>query len=210
MDTIIIVIRLVIVFVAALLFGLERQRSHKPVGFGTFIFVSMGAAALGLITISNIFESSIGLMAAVVTGIGFLGAGALIRGTDKVHGFTTAAAIWLFAIIGLVIGIGEYILGATLYSIVWVVVVFDKYLEIKGMGSYQRKLIIVTNKIIKEDKIREYLLNYTEKHKKMSVDISKEKNELNLVYLVEGTREKINKMVMEIFKEDWLKSCKVD
>ena len=92
-------IRMLLVFGLSLIFGLERQRSHKPVGFGTFIFVALGACTIGIVATKYSLGDSISLLAATITGIGFLGAGALIKNTDKVFGFTTASAIWLFAII---------------------------------------------------------------------------------------------------------------
>ncbi len=203
-------IRLLITFLLSLAFGLERQRSHKPVGFGTFIFVALGSCALGAIAISDIFTNSIPLIAAVVTGIGFLGAGALIRGTDKVFGFTTAASIWLFAIFGLTVGIGEYIVGGTLYIMCWLVVATDKHLEKKGIGSYQRRLTIAANKLITEKEINTKLLGYTKKYKVLSAEIDKEKGEANLTYLIEGSRESLNKTVRSLYKEEWLKSVKIE
>ena len=204
------IIRLIIVFLSSLFFGLERQRSHKPVGFGTFIFVSLGSCALGIIAVSNILVNSISLLAATVTGIGFLGAGALIRGTDKVFGFTTASSIWLFAIFGLTIGIGNYFISGIIYTLVWLVVLLDKYLEKEGIGSYQRKINIVTNKIIDKDQIKKYLDIHTKKHKIINLSINKSVNEISLIYLVEGNRDDINKMIQKLFKEDWIKSCSVE
>jgi len=206
----IIIIRLLITFVLSLFFGLERQRSHKPVGFGTFLFVSLGACALATIAVTNKTLNPVALLAAVVTGIGFLGAGALIRGPDKVFGFTTAAAIWLFAILGLSIGIGEYIIGSTVYALVWVVILFDRYLEIKGIGSYQKKLTIVTNKLVNDKDINKHLSMYTKKHKILSAEIKKSDKEMHLTYLVEGSRESLNKLASYLYQEDWLKSTKVE
>src|SRR3989338_5532799 len=93
--------RFCIVFLLALMFGLERQRAHKPVSFGTFIFVSMGACALALTATSIDIEDRIIILGSIVTGIGFLGAGALIKTSDRIFGFTTAASIWIMAIFGI-------------------------------------------------------------------------------------------------------------
>ena len=210
MDTLIILIRMLLTFLSSLVFGLERQTSHKPVGFGTFIFVALGASALGIFASLHDISSSISLLSAVVTGIGFLGAGALIRGPDKVFGFTTAASIWLLAIFGLMTGFGEYRISAAIYLFIWLVILFDKYLEKRGIGSYQRKLSIVTNTIINEKDIITRLLIYTKKHKILSAEVKKESNEMHLHYLVEGGRENLNKMVRSLFKEEWIKSAKIE
>ena len=210
MDALNIIIRFFITFALSVIFGIERQRSHKPIGFGTFIFVSLGSCALGIIASSNGLLNSIGLLGATVTGIGFLGAGALIRGTDKVFGFTTASAIWLFAIFGLTIGIGEYFVGGVTYALVWAVVAFDRHLEKGGMGSYQKKLTLITNKIINEKELKKYFITYTRKHKILSVDIDKKSNKTTLTYIIEGSRSNMNKLMREIYKESWLEFCRVE
>ena len=212
LDILTILIRMGITFLASLIYGLERQRAHKPVSFGTFAFVALGSAALGLIVVSDKFQGQfpVSLLGSIVTGIGFLGAGALIRSTDKVFGFTTASSIWLFAIFGLTIGIGEYIIGATIYILVWLIIILDHYLEIKGIGSHQRKLVIITSEMITEKELKSYLVQYTQKSKILSVNIDKEKNELQLTYLVQGSRENLNKMIRNLYTEDWLKSAKIE
>jgi putative Mg2+ transporter-C (MgtC) family protein len=91
-----IVVRLVLAFVAGLVVGLERQVRMKPLGFGTFTLVAAGACAFMLVTEGLIGAGqSIPIATGVVTGIGFLGAGTLIKEGPSVAGFTTAAAIWL-------------------------------------------------------------------------------------------------------------------
>ena len=204
------IIKLLIAFILSLVFGLESQKSHKPIGFGTFTFVTIGSCALGITAISVFPANPTSLLAAIITGIGFLGAGALIKGTDKVFGFMSAASIWLFAIIGLSVGIGEYFISFVMYVLVWVVIIFDKYLEKRGIGSYQKKLFIVTDGLIKEKELKNFLLMYAKNYKKLSVEINKKDNEMHLTYLVEGTSDSINKLVQNLFKEDWLKSCKVE
>lgn len=204
----VILFKLVLAFLASFLFGYQRQRSHKPVGFGTFIFVCMGSCALGVISYS--LPNSVPLLGAVVTGIGFLGAGALIKGTDKVFGFTTAASIWLLAIFGLIIGLGEYFISAILYCSVWMVTLFDYYLERRGIGSYQTKLSLVTKRLIAENDIHTKIIFFTRRHKLLSAEIYKESNELHVTYLVEGRKENLNKMISSLYREDWFKSAKIE
>lgn len=150
MDLTTIILRFFIVFILSSIFGIERQRSHKPIGFATFIFVSIGSCGLAITSTILNLENPTPLLAAIITGIGFLGAGALIKTTDKIFGFNTAASIWIFAIFGLTIGIGQYLIGSILYGLIWIIVLGDRYLEKKGIGSYQKKITIVTKKIIQE------------------------------------------------------------
>ena len=149
MDYITLVIRLSLVFFLTLIYGVQRQKSHKPVGFGTYILVAIGACGLSIASQELVgINNTVSLLAAIITGIGFLGAGALIKTPDKVFGFTTAASIWFFAIFGVLIGIGEYLIGIILYFLAFVIVLFDESLEKRGIGSYRRKIIITSNKIV--------------------------------------------------------------
>jgi putative Mg2+ transporter-C (MgtC) family protein len=203
-----IAIRFLITFVLSAIFGLERQRAHKPIGFGSFVFVAIGSCALGIIAINLNIEFSIGLLGATVTGIGFLGAGALIKSGERVYGARTAAGIWLFAILGLVVGIGEYMIGIVVYLLVWITIGLDMLLEKYGIGSYQRKIVITTNKIINEKEIEAVL--GTKRKKLVSVEVNKTESKIKFVYLIEGTKEEINSIPDEMFKKDWFESLKAE
>lgn len=98
------------------LIGFERELTHKPAGLRTHIFVCMGSC---LFTISSFYllpEESIGsfdttrIAAGIVAGISFIGAGSIIASKGDVRGLTTAASLWVVASIGLMIGLGNYIL----------------------------------------------------------------------------------------------------
>jgi len=201
--------RFFIVFSLALVFGLERQKAHKPVSFGTFIFVSMGACALALTATSIDIQNRIIILGSIVTGIGFLGAGALIKTSDRIFGFTTAASIWIMAIFGIVIGVGEYLTGFFVYTGIWGIVLIDRVLEKKGIGSYQRKIIINTNKIINEKEIIS-LINGSTRKRLINVYIDKKENKMSLTYLISGKKEDINAIPQKIFDKPWFESFKVE
>lgn len=109
--------------------GWERERHHKPAGLRTNMLVTMGSAlfvAVGVL----VTEEAAGatevvrldiqrVVAAVATGIGFLGAGAIIRAGGSVRGLTTAAGIWVNAGIGMAAGLGYIVLavGATVLAV---------------------------------------------------------------------------------------------
>ncbi|MDB6032239.1 MAG: mgtC [Verrucomicrobiales bacterium] len=88
--------------------GLEREQKEKPAGMLTLTLVSLGAAVFTMV--SYVFQGkesdSSRVAAQVVTGIGFLGAGVILRGTGDIKGTATAAAIWAMAAIGMVAGTG--------------------------------------------------------------------------------------------------------
>ena len=208
MEFTVIALRFVITFVLSFLFGIERQYSHKPIGFGTYTFVAVGSCSLAVVAISLGLEHSIPLLSAIVTGIGFLGAGALIKTSDKIFGLTSAASIWAFAIFGLTIGIGEYTIGLMLYILVWIVVISDRFLERYGIGSYQKKVTIQTNKIIN---IKEVIAAAgIAKYKLLDIDIDKAHKKMTFHLYVEGKKEDINKIPDKIINQEWFEDVKIE
>ena len=97
----------VAVFCGALV-GVERERKEKPTGMLTLALVCLGSAVFTMISI--LFGGQQGdtsrIAAQIVTGIGFLGAGVILRGSGGITGTVTAATIWAIAAVGMVAGIG--------------------------------------------------------------------------------------------------------
>ena len=114
------VIRLVIAAFLGAVIGYERARAKKPAGIRTHLLVCMGAALFTVISIwgfaGNADPSRIA--AGVVVGVGFLGAGTILRQERGVAGLTTAATIWAMAAVGVAIGSGLYIVGAVAAGLV--------------------------------------------------------------------------------------------
>lgn len=103
--------------------GLEREYRQKPAGLRTNMLIALGSALFSILSIElGAGASSPDRIAAqVVSGIGFLGAGAILRSGENVHGLTTAATIWVNAAIGMAAGLGAYSVaagGATLTLVV--------------------------------------------------------------------------------------------
>ncbi len=127
-----LIVRLILASLLGGVIGLEREVHGRAAGFRTHLLVSLGAC---LFVISSIFfyqlygdRSGTGppgvdpgrVAAQVVTGIGFLGAGAIIRDRASIRGLTTAACLWIAAAIGLACGIGLYVIApfVTLLAVV--------------------------------------------------------------------------------------------
>jgi putative Mg2+ transporter-C (MgtC) family protein len=94
--------------------GIERQFKHKPAGLRTNIMICLGAAVFTLISVKMSLgtqDSVTRIAAQIVTGVGFLGAGAVIQDRGGIHGLTTAATIWLVASIGMACGARLYYLA---------------------------------------------------------------------------------------------------
>lgn len=102
--------------------GLDREWRASPAGIRTHMMVGMGAA-LVMVMGQELYDanSAARLAANVITGIGFLGAGVIIRRDQKVHELTTASSLWFVAIIGLVAGARLYVLASGATAIGWVV-----------------------------------------------------------------------------------------
>jgi putative Mg2+ transporter-C (MgtC) family protein len=114
-------IRLVIAMFLGAVIGFQRERLSKPAGLRTHMLVALGAALLVIAPIEFGMDSD-GLsrvIQGVVTGIGFLGGGAILKLQEKreVEGLTTAAGIWMTAAIGMAIGLGR--LGLALVSTIF-------------------------------------------------------------------------------------------
>ena len=111
MEEILIKIFLAIVLGGAL--GMERQYHDKPAGYATNCLICVGAM---LFTILSEYMGDAGgdpgrIAAQVVTGVGFIGAGSILRDGNKISGLTTAAGVWLVAAIGMTVGYGQYMLA---------------------------------------------------------------------------------------------------
>lgn len=192
-------IRIIIAFVLAFLFGFESQRSHKPVGFVPFTFVAIGSCILSLMAITFGFEDPVPLIAAIVTGIGFLGAGALIKTNDKVFGFTTATSIWLFAVVGLMIGMGYYSVSLIVYGFMWIALLTEIFFEKRKDLSYQKKLNLTINKLNGDKEVINLFNEFKiKKHKLLSKKVNKDAKNISLVYLVDGSGKNIRSLIEKI------------
>ena len=123
------VLRLLLALGLGMIIGLERQHAGKPAGLRTHVLVCIGAALFTLASIYGFEEGSdpARVAAGIVTGIGFLGAGMILRTREgSVHGLTTASSIWAVAAIGLTAGAGMYVLAPVATFVILVVLRLPK------------------------------------------------------------------------------------
>lgn len=108
-------LRLGAAFLLAGIIGLEREFRDKPAGLRTMILIGVGACVFSLISQIGCgpYGDRTRMAAQIVSGIGFLGAGAIIRGRGSIVGLTTAATIWAVAAVGVAVGFGEYMLATS-------------------------------------------------------------------------------------------------
>ncbi len=124
-------IKLLLAVLAGGLVGLEREFRDKSAGFRTLIFIAIGSTAFTIVSARLSPESDPNRIAAnIVTGIGFLGAGAILRDGPRITGLTTAATIWLTAALGMAIGGGQYWLAGMLVVVSSIVLWLFPFFEI--------------------------------------------------------------------------------
>lgn len=192
-----IIINLILILIFSGLIGIERERNDRPAGLRTHILVGVGATIIMMISLSMHaihIENDAGRIAAqIVSGIGFLGAGTIIKEGFSVKGLTTAASLWATAAVGMAIGGGHYFL-ATLTTLVVLITLFildnfdfsrnnNKYRNIKCTITNKKDLISRMNKIIAENKIRIKKINVN-KIDKETINVRytlKTKNEEELI-----------------------------
>jgi putative Mg2+ transporter-C (MgtC) family protein len=116
------ILRFLLAFALGAGIGFQRERAGKTAGVRTHILVSSGAALFTLVSIYGFSGTAVDISrvaAAVVVGVGFIGAGVIFRGRqeEEVAGLTTAATIWITAAIGLAAGAGMYLVSVIVTAI---------------------------------------------------------------------------------------------
>lgn len=136
-----IMVRLLLASLLGALIGLERELHGRPAGFRTHLLVSLGSALF--VAVSIVFYKEFGnfggvipvgvdpgrVAAQVVTGIGFLGAGAIIREKGSIRGLTTAACLWVAAAVGVACGVGLFMVSFMVTAIALVSLLILKRVE---------------------------------------------------------------------------------
>jgi len=138
-----VVIRLLLAVLFSGIIGLDRAYKHRPAGLRTHILVCLGACIIAMIQKNIGFNAlemareypqfkgvlradDARLIAQVVSGIGFLGAGTIIVEHHSIRGLTTAASLWVVACIGIAVGMGDYIIAIAGFLVVYAVLGFLK------------------------------------------------------------------------------------
>lgn len=112
-----IALRLLLAAILGALIGLEREVHEHPAGMRTHLLVSLGSAgftALSIYAFPSPGADPARVAAQIVTGIGFLGAGAILKQGVTIHGLTTAASLWVAAAVGMAAGAGAWVTALTI------------------------------------------------------------------------------------------------
>jgi putative Mg2+ transporter-C (MgtC) family protein len=183
-------LKLFLALVVGGLIGLEREFRDKAAGFRTLIFICVGAVIFTIMSVRIAGDKDPGRVAAgVVTGVGFLGAGVILREGQRVIGLTTAATIWLTAALGMGIGVGQYALSLVgcgmVVVVLWIFPKFEHWLDnIHDTRSYaiyipnQFEKVAALEKVCTESGLK--ILNHC---------FSRSMDRIKVEFLVRGTRQ---------------------
>ncbi len=161
-----IVIKLLCIIISSILIGTNRGKKNQFAGLKTHIFVAMGAGLAFIVP--EVYYSNHGdivadpfrLSAQVISGIGFLGAGAIIKSGLNVRGLTTAASLWVTAVIAIAFAAGMLVIGAFATALVFAYLTFNEKLD--PTTKYSTKSVIVTiNGIENIDRVNTFMVNNT-------------------------------------------------
>ena len=194
--------RLVLSMILGAVVRYERKRKGQNAGVRTFSLISMGATLAMIISI-YVPQEYLGLKngdpgriaAQVISGIGFLGAGAIIQMKGSVRGLTTAAGIWMVAIIGMAVGLGMYWLSALACALImFILVQLERFEHMVSRGSESRIIRICTDCILHDiADYRKVLARHRINLHNFFVDYDYERQEtrLNLVVLLRDSTDYI-------------------
>ncbi len=195
MDYIVVLERLIVGVIVGGLVGYEREFKNSPAGFRTHMLVCLGATIISLIAeydlqkimiiaqnpmyaeVLKVDTSRLG--AQVISGVGFLGAGTILRDKGSVRGLTTAATLWTVACLGLAVGRGLYALSLTSALIIFIIL----------------SLFKKADKVIQKD--TKWKIGFRKKEKEDEVDedynITEGKNSEDVITLYEKVNEPISR-----------------
>lgn len=187
--------------------GAEREFQDKAAGFRTIILITLGSALFTIFSMSmDTGFTRTRVAANIVTGIGFLGAGAIVRERGRIGGLTTAATIWLSAALGMGMGAGELYFSMAATAVALLVLLVFPHIEaridrIREARSY--KIVLSANAFKKVEKVEKALADCSLK----VIDHHQTKSETAIIstWKTIGSPENQDKFVQMIMKDKDIK-----
>jgi putative Mg2+ transporter-C (MgtC) family protein len=199
------VLKLLLALALGGIIGLERELRNKSAGFRTLMFISAGSA---LFTIFSIRMAQLPgftsgeparIAAQIVTGIGFLGAGVILREHGEIYGLTTAATIWLAAALGIGAGAGEYLFSTLSALVILFALLVFPYLEIfLGKLAQTRVYIIKTDASLEKFEAIKTKFHY-HRLKILSSRHSRDRNSMECKITASGRPKNHEALVNDLF-----------
>jgi len=222
-----IVIRIILSIALGFIIGLERELTNKWAGLRTHILVCLGSTVFTILSIYSFpiiaspdspvrFGDPARVAAQILTGIGFIGAGTVLRHGPSIYGLTTAATLWISASIGMAVGTGDYFL-ATLTTIITILsLTLIRKLE-RAILRQHKKRFAVVNAVIEcksqyVDEVTNELYNSLENIRSLNKYISdEEKDTVSLsIKVTQFTSNPVKDVYQLINKINHIKSVTVE
>ncbi len=214
LSTLEAIIRILAALVCGGIVGLERELSMHPAGLRTHILVCIGAAVFTILSVSGL---SLGLetgdalptgvdyrivrdpgriAAQIVTGIGFIGGGAVLRHGATVRGLTTAASLWMIASVGMLAGAGYYLLAgiSTLisFAVLFLLGKVGRNLTQKHQKAYNRLRMLATINPIHTNALQSWIDRHFEERVIEFKNTSSGEDQSTLTYIIDVEGQKID------------------
>jgi len=174
--------------------GFERQTHGRPAGFRTQLLVCVACVLIMIISESYYIQNSLKpeyaridptrIAAGAMTGVGFLGAGVILKTGVSIQGLTTAACIWIVSAIGLAIGAGQYVAGITGFAITFISLWFLRLMEIKIPTTAYKYVTVVTDQSGDETAITSIFQNRGFRINKMDYEINITDQEKKYIFTI--------------------------
>lgn len=194
--------KLVLSFLLGSIVGFERRRRGQSAGVRTFALIAMGASLAMMLSIYVADNCGKGdptrIAAQVVSGIGFLGAGAIIQMKGSVRGLTTAAGIWMVANIGMAVGCGLYVIACVATLLILFILVLLERIEHKISKRSESRIIRIRIGDILHD-----FKKYRDTLKKFDILL----NNLYVDYDFEAVETRLNLVVVMREDLDYVALC---
>lgn len=221
-----VVLRVLSALLLGFAVGLEREITNKYAGLRTNILVCIGACIFTIISIYGFPEVTVisgeefgtrdtaRVAAQVVTGIGFIGGGTVLRHGANVFGLTTAATLWVSAAIGMACGAGMYSVAviATVLSILVLIIVrfFEKNVLVTSTKNFRRLKVNISCENDKSSIIYDYLIEHYSNLKEISKKMNKDETltKINVILDVNGQKP-IQKMYKTFQKLEGIESISI-
>ncbi|MBF0542264.1 MAG: MgtC/SapB family protein [Nitrospirae bacterium] len=207
-----IILRLVIGAIIGAVIGYERQQHGRPAGIRTHLLVCTASVIIMIISTEYYHLSSIDpsyvrvdparIAAGAITGVGFLGAGVIIKSGPSVLGLTTAACLWMISAIGLAIGGGLYTLSISGFILTYFSLFLVRKFE-KNSPALHYKILSISTKIREQnqqllDSIKETGCVITN----IDYELNKEQNRLSYNITISFKQDNIQEKIIKVLNED--------
>jgi putative Mg2+ transporter-C (MgtC) family protein len=195
-----ILFRLVLAAILGALVGFEREVHGRPAGIRTYLILCLGSALIMVLSEYLSFDMVDKLQA--VTGIGFLGAGVILRYRDTIRGLTTAACVWVVCAIGLAIGAGFYLYGSAVAVLTVFSLVGIKFFEKRLKKDWYQEMTIVSQDLAGQfSHIQEIITKHAFEVINFGLSKDLEKQEVTTNFLLRiRTSHPDRQMLQEVFE----------